>query len=252
MNCKLTCVILAGGLGKRLSPVVSDVPKPMASVAGRPFLEYLLAQVREAGCADVVLCVGYKAHVIENYFGDGGKYSVEIRYSREQELLGTAGALALARPLISSEPFLVLNGDSYCPVDLQALLTQHQARGAMATIVATQVEDASRYGSMVLNDNDAIIRFCEKGQAVRAGVKPPHITAYVNAGIYVLNQAILDLAPRGKYCSIEYEVFPALVGRGLYAFRQPGPFIDIGTPDSFRIAQTVLPKLYRRNPGEQC
>lgn len=240
MSGKLTCVILAGGLGKRLSSVVSDMPKPMAPVAGKPFLEYLLAQIREAGCTDVVLCVGYQAHVIENHFGDGGEYGVEIRYSREQELLGTAGALALARPLIRSDPFLVLNGDSYCSVDLKALLAQHQAHGAVATIVATKVEDVSRYGGMVLGANEAVIRFCEKDQADRV--------MYVNAGIYVLNQAVLDLVPPGKECSIEHEVFPSLAGRGLYAFRQPGPFIDIGTPDSFRMAQTVLPKLQRRGP----
>ena len=228
-------MILAGGPGIRLSSVIRDVPKPMAPVAGRPFLEYLLEQMHEAGCTDVVLCVGYKAHIIENHFGDGRKYGVGIRYSLEQDLLGTAGALALARPLIRSDPFLVLNGDSYCPFDLQALLTQHQARQAVATIVATKMQEASPYGSIVLNVNDAVIHFYEKNQTNKV--------AYVNAGIYLLNLVVLDMVPTGKPCSIEHEVFPALAGRGLYAFRQPGPFIDIGYPTSFEAAQTLLPKL---------
>lgn len=245
MSDKLTCVILAGGLGTRLSPVVNDVPKPMALVAGRPFLEYLIAQVREAGFTDVVLCIGYKAYVIENHFGDGRKYGVEIRYSREEKLLGTAGALALARPLIRSDPFLVMNGDSYCAVDFLDLLAQHRARGAVATIVVTQVKDISRYGSIVLGDNDMVIHFCEKDQANET-------QAYVNAGIYMLNQVILDLVPVGKPCSIEYEVFPMLAGRGLYAFRQPGAFIDIGVPTTFKAAQTLLPSLQgRKLSGEK-
>lgn len=242
MSSKLTCVILAGGCGKRLSSVVNEVPKPMAPVAGRPFLEYLLAQVRDAGCTDVVLCVGHKANVIKDYFGSGHKCGVKIRYSQERELLGTAGALALARPLIHSNPFLVLNGDSYCSVDFQGFLTQHQARGAVATIVVARVEDASRYGSIVLGEDDTVIHFYEKRQ--------PHDATYVNAGIYILNHEVLDLVPLGKYCSIEHEVFPILVQHGLYAFRQPGPFIDIGTPDSFAMAQTVLPESLCRLP--QC
>ena len=238
MSRKLTCVILAGGLGTRLSGVVTDVPKPMALVSGRPFLEYLLAQVREAGCTDVVICVGYKAQVIENHFGNGEKFDVEIRYSREQELLGTAGALAQARPLIHSDPFLVLNGDSYCHFDLQALLTQHQRHNALATIVAAEVEDGFSCGSVMLGKDNAVISFSEKDKAGKAGL--------VNAGIYVLNQSILDSVPHDKYCSIEYDVFPTLAGRGLYGSRQHGPFIDIGTQDSLRIAQTILPELCQR------
>jgi NDP-sugar pyrophosphorylase family protein len=214
----------------------------MAPVAGRPFLEYLLEQLHAAGCTHIVLCVGHQANIIEQHFGYGNQGDVTIGYSREQELLGTAGALALARPLIRSDPFLVLNGDSYCVADFQALLAQHEARKAFVTIVATQVEDTSRYGSMVLSTDDAIMRFCEKGQAEEG--------AYVNAGIYVLNRAVLDLIPSGKRCSIEHEVFPSLAGRGLYAFRQSGPFIDIGTPDSFHIAQTFLPELWRQGPRE--
>lgn len=225
----LTCVILAGGLGTRLASVVNDLPKPMAQVAGRPFLEYLLAQVRAVGCTDVVLCIGHKGHVIEDYFGDGRKHDICLRYSREQQLLGTAGALVLARPLIRSDPFFVLNGDSYCPVDMQALWTQHRATSALATIAATRVIDPSAYGQMVLTSEDAIVRFWEKGPIDGVG--------YVNAGIYLLQLAVLDLAPPDAPCSIERYIFPLLARQGLYAFRQVQSFIDIGTPASLASAQ---------------
>lgn len=232
MSHKLTCVILAGGQGKRLLPVVSGIPKPMALVSGRPFLEYLLRQVCKTDCTDVVLCIGYKAHVIKDYFGNGCKYGVKIHYSQEQELLGTAGALSLSRHLIRSDPFLVMNGDSYCAVDFDRLVGQHQACNAVATIVTTSVENQFRYGSVMIGPQDVIVRFVEKAEA--------NGSRYINGGIYVLTQAVLDLIPSGKSCSIEKDVFPSLVGHGLYAFKTSGVFIDIGTPLDLQRAQTIL------------
>lgn len=232
MESGLTCVILAGGMGTRLRSVLTDIPKPMAYVHGRPFLEYLLAQMRLAGFTDVILCVGYKVEVIVNHFGDGKRYGVEIRYSREQELLGTAGALSQARPLIRSDPFLVMNGDSYCAVDFNELIERHQTRAAVATIVTTWIEHQSRYGSVVLGPQNAILGFSEKAE--------PSSSGYINGGIYMLSQRVLDLIPSGKYCSIERDVFPILVGRGLYAIKASGIFIDIGTPSELQRAETVL------------
>lgn len=232
MKADLTCVILVGGLGTRLRSVLPDVPKPMARINGRPFLEYLLIQVRQSGVTDILLCVGYKARVIENYFGDGGKFGVRIRYSLEEDLLGTAGALANARPLIKSDPFLVLNGDSYCAVGFEGLIKRHHAHDAVATIVATRVDDRLRFGSLALGPNDAITHFTEKSLASPAG--------YINAGIYVLSQGVLGLVSSGKYSSLERDIFPSLAGRGLYAFRTSDFFIDIGTPSEFHRAQSVL------------
>jgi D-glycero-alpha-D-manno-heptose 1-phosphate guanylyltransferase len=232
MKSGLTCVILTGGLGTRLRSILPDTPKPMACVNGRPFLEYLLTQVRVAGYTDVILCTGYKAEVIENYLADGRRYDVQIRYSRERELLGTAGALSQARHLIRSDPFLVMNGDSYCAVDFEELISQHQARNAVATIVTTRIEDRSRYGSVVVGPQDAIVTFSEKGETRGSG--------YINGGIYVISQTVLDLIPAGKYLSIERDIFPSLVGRGLYAFKTSGVFIDIGTPSKLQQAQSVL------------
>lgn len=238
MLTNLSCLILAGGLGTRLAPVINDLPKPMAQVAGRPFLAYLLQQVQAAGCTDVVLSIGHKGHVIEDYFGDGNHYGLQLRYSREPKPLGTGGALALARPLLGTTTCLVLNGDSYCPLDLHALLAHHQLRGACATIAATQVPDSAPYGQLVLAADDTIIIFCEKGESAGAG--------YVNAGIYLFEQAALKLLPATTPNSLERDLFPLLAGRGLYAFRQAAPFIDIGTPVTWLQAQTLLPELEKR------
>lgn len=232
MNDELTCVILVGGLGLRLRPAVADSPKSMAPIKGRPFLEYLLEQVRSARFTDLVLCVGHRAEVIEDHFADGRRFGLRIRYSREQQLLGTAGALSRAGHLIRSDPFLAMNGDSYCDIEFGALLSRHRLQGASATMVATWADDRSRCGSVVLGPRDTVVGFSEKEEVNGPG--------YVNAGIYVLNRAILDLIPAGIPCSIEREIFPSLVGRGLYAFKASGVFIDIGTPSELQRAEAVL------------
>lgn len=213
------------------------MPKPLVPVADRPFLVYLLEQVRAAGCTDVVLCVGYRGQAIVDYFGDGRAYGLRLRYSHEEALLGTAGALALARPLLPPAPILVLNGDSYCPVDFAALQPHHQAHHAQATIVAAHVPDASPYGRLVVGVDDAVVAFQEKGQAMGP--------SDVNAGIYLLEPTVLDLIPPGQPYSLERDLFPRLTGCGLYAFRQATPFLDIGTPATLAAAQTLLPALHQ-------
>lgn len=236
MNNALPCVILAGGLGTRLAPATTAIPKPMVPVAGRPFLVYLLEQVRAAGCTDVGLCIGYRGQTIADYFGDGSAYGLRLRYSQEEALRGTAGALAQARPLLPPGPFFVLNGDSYCPVDFAALQAHHQAHNAQATIVAAHVPDASPYGRLVIGADDAIVAFEEKGQAAGPSA--------VNAGVYLLETTVLDLIPPDQPYSLERDLFPRLTGRGLYAFRQTARFLDIGTPSALAAAQTLLPALH--------
>jgi NDP-sugar pyrophosphorylase family protein len=225
-------MILAGGLGTRLASVVSDVPKPMAPVAGRPFLEYLVAQARHNGCTDVVLCVKHLAQTVEQHFGDGGRFGVAIEYSLETELAGTAGAIKLAERLVKSDPFIVMNGDSYCDASFQSLLAAHRESKSQASLVAVEVEDASRYGTLELKKNNEVAGFYEK--------TGNHVPGFINAGIYALRKSVLDSIPAGKACSIEREIFPKLVGRGLGALPHHGTFIDIGTPESLVLAQTVL------------
>jgi NDP-sugar pyrophosphorylase family protein len=232
----MTCLILAGGLGTRLRSALPDLPKPMAPVHGRPFLEYLLADLTAAGIQHVVFCVGHKAAAIEEHFGSGAGIGVQIEYSRERELLDTAGAVKLAEPLLRSEHALLLNGDCYNAVDFPAFVAQHQNSLAAMTMLATQVAERGRFGSLVLGDDDRVLQFVEKGASTGAG--------FINSGYYVFKREVLDLVPAGQRCSLEKDVFPHLMQKGkLYAFRNHGDFIDIGLPEEWRRAEKVLPPL---------
>lgn len=232
----LTCLILVGGLGTRLRSALPDLPKPMAPVRNRPFLEYLVAALKKAEIQNVVFCVGYQAEKIEEYFGDGARFGLQIEYSRERELLGTGGALKLAQPFIASENFLMLNGDCYNDVDFRGLLAQHQSTPACATLVAAHLEDRMRFGSLKINEESRILAFEEKGAATGAG--------YINAGYYALNKSVFDLIPEDEVCSLERDIFPQILEQqAMFAFKNHGAFIDIGLPEEWRRAENLLPQL---------
>lgn len=232
----MTCIILVGGLGTRLRAALPDLPKPMAPVHGRPFLEYLLADLTAAGIQHIVFCVGHKAAAIEEHFGNGDGFGVQIEYSREEELLDTAGAVKLAEPLIRSKQVLLLNGDCYNRVDYNAFLAQYQNTPAAMTMLATHVEDRSRFGSLVIDSEGRVAEFVEKGASTGAG--------YINSGYYIFNREVLDLVLAGQRCSLEKEVFPRLMQEAkLFAFPNRGEFIDIGLPEEWRRAEHVLPPL---------
>ena len=236
MPQNVTCLILAGGLGTRLRSALPDLPKPMAPVKGRPFLEYLVNQAIGYGIHDIVLCIGHQAETIEEYFGDGKQFGVQIEYSREEELLGTAGALKLAQAKIKSDNFLLLNGDCFNETDFHKLLAQHASTHAVATLLATYLEDRARFGSLQTGENHKVLGFIEKGVAAGAG--------WINGGYYALHRKVLDLIPEGRVCSLERDVFPKLVERGeMFAFKNHGAFIDIGLPEEWQRAAGVLPQM---------
>ena len=230
MDSPHTALVLCGGRGTRLQKVVSDRPKFLAPVAGRPYadhlLEFLAGYVR-----DVVLCTGYLAEQIEEYCGDGSRWGLRIRYSRETEELGTAGAIRHALSPEVTDPFWVLNGDSFVTAQLGEVSEFHARSGARAALVVVEVPDASRFGAVVLGRDGAVERFGEKA------VSGP---GYINAGIYLLTAAVVEGVERGRAVSLERDVLPGLVGNGLYAWTSPGPFIDIGTEESFQHAQQLL------------
>lgn len=230
---KLGAVILVGGLGTRLRGVLADRPKPMALINGRPFLEILVSQLARAGVHNIVMCVGYRAEVIEEHFGDGSRHGIPIRYAREKELLGTAGAVRKALDIVSSDPFFVLNGDSYCSVDFSELAAHHHCRHAAATIVTVETADCCRYGRLQLAPDGAVEGFIEKTAASGSG--------WINAGIYILQQAVLRSLAANKCASLERDVFPALVQKqALHSIKTSGGFIDIGIPSELDRAQTVF------------
>ena len=223
--------VLCGGPGTRLRPVLADRPKSMALIAGTPFLQLLLDRLRSQGIGDVILGTGYMAEKIESYFGGGNKLAMHIRYSREHEPLGTGGALKLAEPLIS-DPVLVLNGDSYVEWSLVPMLELFMAKGADMVVVLQAVADVTRYGTVALDPDGRITQFLEKG--VRGG------PGLINAGVYLVRKQIVRDLPAGTAISLERDVFPRLLDREVYGLISTGLFIDIGIPDDFKRAQTLL------------
>ncbi len=220
----LTAVLLAGGLGTRLRSVVSDRPKVMALVAGRPCLEYWLEALVGLGIRRAVLCTGYGAEFIQAHFGDRFG-ELELVYSREDQPLGTGGALALALAQRLSDPFLVLNADSFLRADLGAFLAWFGAEARSHALLALAVEDRSRYGGLELDGEGRVRAFLEKGEGG---------PGLVNAGVYLLRAEALRGLPLDRPTSLEREVFPALATQGaLQAHVLPGSFLDIGTPESY-------------------
>lgn len=227
--------ILAGGRGTRLRAVVSDRPKPLVEVGGRPFVTRLLDQLRAAGIARAVLCTGYMAEQMEETLGHDYR-GVELRYSPEREPLGTAGALRLAlEHVASSDVILALNGDSYCDVDLVAFGDDFRSSGARAALVLVEVEDAGRYGRVRVDSEGWIERFDEKSSDTGPG--------WINAGIYLLRRDVIAEVPAGRKVSIEREVFPRLAGQGLRGFASRGGFLDIGTPASLARAAAFFARM---------
>jgi NDP-sugar pyrophosphorylase family protein len=231
----MKAVLLVGGMGTRLRAVVPSAPKPLATVGGRPFLELLVRQLRSQGVRQVVLSTGYLADQIEREFGDGKGLDVTIEYSREPCPLGTAGAVKFAQVHLRDVPdFLVMNGDSFMEVDFAELVRFHRAKGAVVSMAVRSVPDAQRYGTVGLNEQGMVEGFSEK-----AGVAAPGL---VNAGVYVFSQEIFESIPGGPV-SLEKDVFPSLLERGVYGLEQQGMFIDIGTPEDYARAQGIFDSL---------
>jgi NDP-sugar pyrophosphorylase family protein len=224
---RTSAAILAGGLGTRLRPVLGTKPKVLAEVAGRPFLSRLLAHLARWGVKHVVLATGYRSEEVEAFAGDGSAWGLAIEISREETTLGTGGAVRRAAPFLRSDPFLVLNGDTFVDADPGLLLADHLAHDALATLVAVRVPDRSRFGSLRTDPSGRMLGFIEKG---------PGGEGYVNAGVYALSRAALGRLPPTDPCSLETDLFPTLLESGLRAFRIDAPFLDIGTPDSLREA----------------
>lgn len=228
-------LLLVGGLGTRLRSVVPSRPKPLASIGNRPFLELLIRQLRHQGIQRLVMCTGYLSDQIESEFGDGHEWNVTIEYSKEPSPLGTAGAIKLAAQYLRDLPyFLVLNGDSFLEVDFHQLIRFHLAHRGLVSIAVVAARDAGRYGTVQVADADRVIGFSEK-----TGSNAPGL---VNAGVYVFSRTVLQHIPE-ETASLERTVFPHLLDHGVYAYKQNGMFIDIGTPEDYARAQGLCERL---------
>src|SRR5919106_482353 len=215
----MQALILAGGEGTRLRPLTSTVPKPVVPLVDRPFIAFMLDWLRGHGVDDVVMSCGHLAAGVRNVLGDGSAYGVRLRYVEEPRPLGTGGALKFAEPLLD-ERFLMLNGDVLTDLDVSAQIALHEQRGARATLALTPVEDPSAYGLVRTRDGE-VTGFVEKPS-------PNQIDTHnISAGIYVLERSVLDMLEPEQPASIERDVFPRLVGNGLYRCVSAGYWLDI-------------------------
>jgi D,D-heptose 1,7-bisphosphate phosphatase len=225
-------IILAGGLGTRLRRIVSDVPKALAPVNGKPFLDLILgAMSRHAFIGRVVIAAGYMAEKIHSQY-ENHSYSFDIVFSEEKELLGTGGAIKKALKHTMTDPVLALNGDSYVDVNLIDLYASHKARRAAMTMVLKAVEHAGRFGTVKVDTSMRITEFEEKKGTAAAAI--------INAGVYVFRRDLFDGVPDGVPLSLERDLLPGFLHRGVYGHVSSGKFIDIGTPKSYRMADTYL------------
>jgi mannose-1-phosphate guanylyltransferase len=222
----MQALVLAGGEGTRLRPLTYTTPKPVMPLAGRPFLSFMLDWLKGHGVDEVILSCGFMSDEVRQVLGDIYN-GMRLRYVIEEVPLGTAGAVRLAFDQgVLDGRLLVLNGDVLSDVDLTAELEAHERTGARVTLALHPVEDTESYGVVPLAGDGQVEAFLEKTEA------PP--TNLVNAGAYVVERGVVDeLIPAGRAVSFEREVFPALVGKGLYGFEAPGYWVDIGTPERY-------------------
>jgi D-glycero-alpha-D-manno-heptose 1-phosphate guanylyltransferase len=231
-------IILAGGFGTRLRETVPDLPKPMAPVAGRPFLAWQLDYLINLGVSHFILSVGYKAETIKSYFGQAYK-NAQISYAEETTPLGTGGAIKFALSKAKQDRVFVFNGDTLCEVDLFKIRSIVCDLSNAIGIAVKHVDDAGRYGAISFDEDSKLV--------LAFGEKSASGPGYINAGIYdiptTLFENILDESP----FSFETQVIKTFVGKDLYANKTGNFFIDIGIPDDYELAQTKIPSLFSRN-----
>jgi mannose-1-phosphate guanylyltransferase len=222
----MQALVLAGGEGTRLRPLTLTTPKPVLPLAGRPFLSFMLDWLARHGIDEALLSLGYRAGDVRDVLGDDHN-GMKLGYVVEDEPLGTAGPLRLAidEGLLNGR-VLVLNGDCLTDLDLTAMLRRHEDTRASGTIALAAVEETATYGVVPTTPEGQVTEFREK----QPGPAP---TNRINAGSYLLEESVLDLIPPGRAVSIEREIFPQLVGNGLYGFEFDDYWIDIGTPERY-------------------
>src|SRR3954452_13713381 len=222
----MQALILAGGEGTRLRPLTTTVPKPVVPLVDRPFIRFTIDWLHGHGVDDIVMSCGHLASGVRNVLGDGSALGIKLRYVEEPRPLGTGGALKYAEPLLG-ERFLMLNGDVLTDLDLTAQMELHERTGARATLALTPVEDPSAYGLVRTKADGAVTEFVEKPA-------PDQIdTNTISGGAYVLERSVLDLLEAEQPASIERDVFPRLVGNGLYGCVSENYWLDIGTPERY-------------------
>ena len=231
---EIDVVILCGGLGKRLRPVVFGQPKVLAKIGEKTFLDILINNLLLYGFKNIVLSVGYLKEQIKNHFSFSydKNYDYTITFSEEEEPLGTGGALKKAKPLIRSNPFMVMNGDSICRVNFRSFIDFHIEKKALLSIVLAHSKRAEDYGSVTLDDSQGITGFDEKIAGKSENI--------INAGVYLMEKDIFSYMPKLNRFSLEYGLFPKIINNRCCGFLTESEFIDIGTPERYKKAINLL------------
>jgi D-glycero-alpha-D-manno-heptose 1-phosphate guanylyltransferase len=230
---KLDAIILAGGFGVRLRKVIDDLPKALAPVNNRPFLDIILSFLNRCGCVKrAVIAVGHLADKVIKEYANRHEYDFDILFSEEKELLGTGGAIRKALPFTDTQDVLAVNGDTYVDVNIVDLVKTHRKKHAAMTIVLTAIENDGRYGSVKVDAAHRILSFDEK--------MPGEAGAYVNAGMYIFKRELIYTVPANRTISLEKQLLPVLLEKGIYGHITRGKFMDIGTPEAYGMASAYL------------
>ena len=239
----MQALVLVGGEGTRLRPLTRTAPKPIVPLVDRPFIRYMIDWLARHGVDEVVLSIGFLAHGIREGLGDEIPGGPRLVYVEEPDRRGTAGAIKFAEDHLGDR-FLALNGDVLTDLDLTALIRRHEESGAKATLALYPVDDPTAYGLVRRKDDGEITEFLEKPDPAEID------TNEISAGAYVLERSVLDMIPPDREFSIEREVFPRLVGEGLYSQRLEGYWMDIGTPERYLQASwDILEGRVETEPG---
>lgn len=243
----MKAIILIGGLGTRLRPLTCNTPKPLLPVVNKPFLLYQIELIKKYGIRDIVLCMAYLPAEFKKYFGDGRKFGVKISYAIEKKPLGTGGAIKNAERFIKG-PVLIFNGDVLTDLNLAKLIKTHKLKKSKATITLVKVKDPTSYGLVETAKSGKILQFLEKPSLNQVTCNT------INAGTYLFEPEIFDKIPPGIVYSVERELFPTLLKRGipLYTYIHYGYWIDIGTVKKYlRVHSDLMNKMKKNLRGKK-
>ena len=228
-NIPQKAIILVGGQGTRLRPITYKIPKCMMDIRGKTVTEHLFDLFKKYGIRDMLMSVGYMKEKVEEYYGDGSKFGVNIDYIKEDEPLGTAGPLKLAKQHLKTS-FIVTNGDELKTINIPRMFRLHKRKGALATIALTTVKDPSQYGVARVSGS-RILEFVEKPKAEET---PSNL---INSGFYIMEPEVIDMIPKG-FSMLEKDVFPKLAKEGrLRGFLSEGQWFDIGSLERYEAAK---------------
>ncbi len=227
----MKAMIMAAGVGSRLMPMTIEVPKPMIPMANRPLMANTVQLLQEHGFDNIISNLHYHADSISSYFGNGQKHGLFMEYSREEELMGTAGGVKRCEWFLD-DTFVIVSGDALTDIDLAKLVQAHKSKGALATIALKQIEDVEHFGVVITNEEGLIKSFQEKPRQEEA------LSQVANTGIYVFEPEIFEHIPKGQFFDFGKQVFPHLVkiGSPFYGVTVEGYWCDVGNIDSYRQA----------------